>query len=103
MKTSWNCLINTLLKSPPEFRPGKYDVWPGSWKRTAFYWAYIPVTKMWPSPNIDPYVGNNIVEYHYLSKDVDLDDADMGRTVEQVVLRSACPVAKVTHSSGLET
>jgi nucleotide-binding universal stress UspA family protein len=43
-----------------------------------------------------------IVMSHH-AKDVDMDDADMGSTVEQVVLRSACPVANVTHSSGRKT
>jgi nucleotide-binding universal stress UspA family protein len=37
-----------------------------------------------------------IVMSHH-AKDVSLDEADMGSTVEQVVLRSACPVANVAH------
>lgn len=37
-----------------------------------------------------------IVMAHH-AKDVSFDDAEIGTTVEQVVLRSACPVASVTH------
>ncbi|MDZ7762555.1 MAG: universal stress protein [Desulfovermiculus sp.] len=43
-----------------------------------------------------------IVMSHH-ARDVNLDEADMGSTVEQVVLRSACPVANVSHSSGKES
>jgi nucleotide-binding universal stress UspA family protein len=43
-----------------------------------------------------------IVMAHH-AKDADLDEADMGSTVEQVVLRSACPVANVNRSPGKET
>lgn len=39
-----------------------------------------------------------IVMSHH-AKDVSQDEADMGSTVEQVVLRSACPVANVTQLS----
>ena len=37
-----------------------------------------------------------IVMAHH-SSDLSDDDADIGSTVEQVVLRSACPVASVTR------
>jgi len=37
-----------------------------------------------------------IVMAHH-AKEVDLEDAELGSTVEQVVLRAACPVASVNH------
>jgi nucleotide-binding universal stress UspA family protein len=37
-----------------------------------------------------------IVMAHH-TKEVDLEDAELGSTVEQVVLRAACPVASVNH------
>jgi nucleotide-binding universal stress UspA family protein len=40
--------------------------------------------------------GDLIVMAHH-AKDVDPEDAVLGSTVEQVVLRSACPVASVNH------
>ena len=37
-----------------------------------------------------------IVMAHH-AREVPAEDAEIGSTVEQVVLRSACPVASVTH------
>ena len=42
-----------------------------------------------------------IVMAHHTKRDVDPDKAVLGSMVEQVVLRSACPVASVNHPDKL--
>ncbi|MEG1609567.1 MAG: universal stress protein [Bilophila sp.] len=46
--------------------------------------------------------GADLIVMAHHSKDLSIEDADIGSTVEQVVLRSACPVASVTRQDKLE-